>query len=107
MGDSRNSLGGGLIILLLVVAAVLYYGFHMVQFGWVLKVAFAIVVLFVAGVCFGTGYLIASASKKRKEKQAEKARKNLAAAQEKAKRDAEEAERKARESVENIRNGRE
>ena len=66
MGNGRN--GGGGLLLLLGVVLVLYYGFHMDGLGWILKTAFAGVILFVVLVVAGTAYLIWHTTQKRKEK---------------------------------------
>jgi len=115
MGNGRN--GGGSLLLALGVVLVLYYGFHMDGLGWILKTAFAGVILFVALVIAGTAYLIWHASKKRKEKLQEREQGNMKGTQAAAGKnsaepavkpeDAEaEAERREQESLRKIRESR-
>ena len=59
----------------LVAVLVLYYGFHMDGLAWILKTAFAGVILFIALAIGATVYLIWYSTKKRKEKMAERDRK--------------------------------
>ena len=72
MDNGRN---GGFFLFGLVAVLVLYYGFHMDGLAWILKTAFAGVILFIALAVGATVYLIWYSTKKRKEKMAERDRK--------------------------------
>ena len=72
MDNGRN---GGFFLFGLVAVLVLYYGFHMDGLAWILKTAFAGVILFIALAIGATVYLIWYSTKKRKEKMAERDRK--------------------------------
>ena len=72
MDKGRN---GGFFLLVLAAVLVLYYGFHMDGLAWILKTAFAGVILFIALAVGATVYLIWYSTKKRKEKMAERDRK--------------------------------
>ena len=72
MNNERN---GGFFLLVLGAVLVLYYGFHMDGLGWILKMTFAGVILFIALAVGATAYLIWYSTKKRKEKLAERDRK--------------------------------
>ena len=69
MDNGRN---GGFFLFGLVAVLVLYYGFHMDGLAWILKTAFAGVILFIALAIGATVYLIWYSTKKRKEKMAER-----------------------------------
>ena len=72
MDKGRN---GGFFLLVLAAVLVLYYGFHMDGLAWILKTAFAGVILFIALAVGATVYLIWYSTKRRKEKLAERDRK--------------------------------
>ena len=55
MDNGRN---GGFFLFGLVAVLVLYYGFHMDGLAWILKTAFAGVILFIALAIGATVYLI-------------------------------------------------
>lgn len=75
--DSGNTPGCGTAIALIIgLAAILYYGFNMTGFGWILKTAFAIFVLIVVAVIALIAFLIYDALRKEKAMNAEKARKS-------------------------------
>ena len=114
MDNGRN---GGFFLLVLAAVLVLYYGFHMDGLAWILKTAFAGVILFIALAVGATVYLIWYSTKRRKEKLAERDRKKAEKAgqapvkeEEKAplsREEAEaEAERREQESLRKIRESR-
>ena len=110
MDNGRN---GGFFLLVLGAVLVLYYGFHMDGLSWILKTAFAGVILFIALAVGATVYLIWYSTKRRKErdrKRAEKAGKAPVKEEEKAplsREEAEaEAERREQESLRKIKESR-
>ena len=69
MGDGQGGGSGILALLGIAVCAVMYYVFHIVGFGWILKAIVALLILSVL-FCLGVGiWVIVDAVRERKERE--------------------------------------
>ena len=75
MGNDRGGIGGLLIVLVIAASAVLYFGFNMVRFGWILKLVVALFFLCVLFCIGAVVWVILDAGKQRKKREEEAARK--------------------------------
>ena len=69
MGDGQGSGSGLLALIAVAFCAVMYYAFHIVGFGWILKAIVALMILSVL-FCIGVGiWVIWDAVRQRKERE--------------------------------------
>lgn len=69
MGDGQGSGGGILAVIGIAFCAVMYYVFHIVGFGWILKAVVALLILSVL-FCLAVGiWVIIDAVRERKERE--------------------------------------
>ncbi len=75
MGDGQGSGSGILALIAVGFCAVMYYVFHIVGFGWILKAVVALLILSVL-FCVAVGvWVIWDAVKQRKEREEQEAQK--------------------------------
>ena len=75
MGEGRGSGSAILVLAAAVFCAVMYYAFHIVSFGWILKAIVAAAILFVLFCVGACAWVIWDAVKQRKEQEKKEAEK--------------------------------